>query len=111
MSICVRYTKDLEVFERFLGFIDVSEKQDSETLVQIIFTFLDKLNLKDIPILAQSYDGASVMSGKRNGVQAKLQVQHPQAIYTHWLAHRVNLVVVNMTFKNIEVYFSTYYYY
>lgn len=109
MSICVRYTKDLEVFERFLGFIDVSEKQDSETLVQTIFTFLDKLNLRDIPILAQSYDGASVMSGKRNGVQAKLQVQHPQAIYTHCMAHRVNLVVVDMC-KNIDVYFSTYHY-
>jgi len=106
---CVRYTKGLEVFERFLGFIDVSEKQDSETLVQTIFTFLDKLNLKDIPILAQSYDGTSVMSGKRNGVPAKLQTQHPQAIYTHCMAHRVNLVVVDMC-KNIEVYFSTYHY-
>lgn len=103
MSICVRYTKDLNVYERFLGFVDVSEKQDSQTLVETIFTFLDKLYLKDIPIIGQSYDGASVMSGKRNGVQIKIQDQHPHAIYTHCMSHRMNLVVVDMC-KNIEVF-------
>lgn len=56
MSICVRYTKDLNVYERFLGFVDVSEKQDSQTLVETIFTFLDKLYLKDIPIIGQSME-------------------------------------------------------
>jgi len=69
----VRYVKNLEVYEKFLGFMDVSEKQDAQTLVNAIFQFLGQSNLENISIFAQSYDGASVMSGKRNGVQSKLQ--------------------------------------
>ncbi|XP_060851596.1 zinc finger MYM-type protein 1-like [Rhopalosiphum padi] len=101
MSICVRYVKDLEVYERFLGFMDVSEKQDAQTLINTIFQFLEHSNLGNIPIFAQSYDGASVMSGKRNGVQSKLLERYPCAIYTHCMAHRINLVVVDMC-KNVE---------
>lgn len=102
MSICVRYVKDLEVYERFLGFMDVSKKQDAQTLVNTIFQFLEQSNLGNIPIFAQSYDGASVMSGKRNGVQSKLLERYPYAIYTHCMAHRINLVVIDMC-KNVEV--------
>jgi len=100
----VYYVKDLEVYERFLGFMDVSEKQDAQTLVNTIFQFLEHSNLGNIPIFAQSYDGASVMSGKRNGVQSKLLERYPCpcAIYTHCMAHRINLVVVDMC-KNVEV--------
>ncbi|KAE9522780.1 hypothetical protein AGLY_016821 [Aphis glycines] len=101
MSICVRYVKNLEVYERFLGFMDVSEKQDAQKLVNTIFQFLEQSNLENIPIFAQFYDGASVMSGKRNGVQSKLQERYECAIYTHCMAHRINLVVVDMC-KNVE---------
>ncbi|KAL4089356.1 hypothetical protein QTP88_024403 [Uroleucon formosanum] len=94
-------SKYLEVYERFLGFMDVSEKQDAQTLVNTIFQFLEHSNLGNIPIFAQSYNGASVMSGKRNGVQSKLLERYPCAIYTHCMAHRINLVVVDMC-KNVE---------
>lgn len=47
-------------------------------------------------IVAQSYDGANVMSGKFNGVQAKIKNKFPYAIYTHCMAHRINLVVIDM---------------
>lgn len=63
MSLCVRYVKGLNIFERFLGFVDVSEKQDSQTLAETILNFLSQLNLHNVPIIAQSYDGARVMSG------------------------------------------------
>lgn len=39
MSLCVRYVKGLNIFERFLGFVDVSEKQDSQTLAETILNF------------------------------------------------------------------------
>lgn len=42
------------------------------------------------------------MSGKRNGAQSKLLERYPCAIYTHCMAHRINLVVVDMC-KNVEV--------
>lgn len=102
LSLCVRYTNNFEVVERFLTFIDVSEKQDASSLCSFIFNYLDTISLFDIPIVAQSYDGANVMSGKFGGVQQKVKLKHPFAIYTHCMAHRVNLVVLDMC-KMIKV--------
>ena len=103
MSLCVRYVKGLNIFERFLGFVDVSEKQDSQTLAETILNFLSQLNLHSVPIIAQSYDGARVMSGCKNGVHVKIQSKHPFAMYTHCMARRMNLVVLDLC-KNIEVF-------
>ncbi|XP_008189721.1 zinc finger MYM-type protein 1-like, partial [Acyrthosiphon pisum] len=103
MSICVRYTKKFEVFERFLGFIDVSQKQDAESLTSAILNFLEQSNIQNVPIVAQSYDGAAVMSGKRAGVQTKLKEYYPSAIYVHCMAHRDNLVVIDIS---LYVHFS-----
>jgi len=83
MSVCVRYTVDLNVVERFLGFVDVSENQNAESLCAKIFEFLTENQLDKYHIVAQSYDGASVMSGKFNGVQSKVKNKFPYAVYTH----------------------------
>uniref|UniRef100_A0A2H8TX88 Zinc finger MYM-type protein 1 n=1 Tax=Melanaphis sacchari TaxID=742174 RepID=A0A2H8TX88_9HEMI len=96
LSFCIRYTKNLDVVERFLTFLNVSEKQDADSLSTIMFNYLDASNIAQIPIVAQSYDGASVMSGRFNGVQQKVKLRHPCAIYTHCMAHRVNLIVIDM---------------
>lgn len=96
MCICIRYTKDFEVFERFLGFINVSENQSAASLLCFILSFLKKINLDNVPIVAQSYDGASVMSGCKGGVQTLFKVHHPSAVYIHCMAHKLNLVVVDM---------------
>lgn len=105
MSLCVRYCKEFNVIERFLGFIDCSNKQDAETLTQYIIEYLKTCGINSqIPIVAQLFDGASVMSGRFNGVQAKVKEMYPHAIYTHCMAHRVNLVVLDMC-KLVKVYF------
>lgn len=97
MALCVRYVRDFEIFERFIGFIDCSLKQDAQSLSTHIFDFFNTCKLNNnAQIIAQSYDGASVMSGKFNGVQAKIQFKYPKAIYTHCMVHRVNLVVIDM---------------
>lgn len=43
--------------------------------------------------VAQTYDGAAVMSGSKGGVQAHFRVLHPEAIYVHCYAHELNLVL------------------
>lgn len=97
MALCVRYTNDLIVHERFLGFIDCSVKEDAQALSKQIFDYFKVCNLSDkAQIIGQSYDGAYVMAGKFNGVQAKIQNKYSFAIYTQCMAHRVNLVVVDM---------------
>lgn len=102
MAFCVRYPKGLTVNERFLGFIDVSESQKAEALGSKIFEFIDLLNLNSIPIIAQSYDGAAVMSGFKNGLQTKIRQKHPEAIYVHCMTHKLNLVVFD-TCNHIKV--------
>ena len=37
-------------------------------------------------LIAQTYDGAAVMSGELNGVQAKVKDSAPDAIFIHCLA-------------------------
>lgn len=95
MFICVRYTVGLNVVERFLGFIDVSENQNAESICAKLFEYLAENQLDKCHIVAQ-YDGASVMSGKFNGIQSKVKNQFPYAIYTHCMAHQMNLVVIDM---------------
>lgn len=96
-GLCLRYCKGLEIKERFIGFIDCSYKQDADTLSQTMLDYLKLCNLNpQVIIVAQSYDGASVMSGRFNGLQVKIKEKHPHAIYTHCMAHRVNLVVLDM---------------
>lgn len=85
MSICVRYIVDLDVYERFLCFVDVSKGQTSNHIVYALFECFEKqkLTMSKIKIIAQSYDGASVMSGHFNGVQSKIKEHYPYALYTH----------------------------
>ncbi|XP_025416749.1 zinc finger MYM-type protein 1-like isoform X1 [Sipha flava] len=109
MSVCVRYTVGLNVVERFLGFVDVSENQNADSLCAKIFEFLTENQLDKYHIVAQSYDGASVMSGKFNGVQSKVKNKFPYAIYTHCMAHRMNIVVIDMCkiVKESRIVFNT----
>jgi len=94
----------LQAYERFLGFMNVSSGQDADHYVSSIISYFEsnKVDLKTLNITAQSYDGASVMSGCLEGVQAKIKQLYPCTIYTHCMAHRLNLVVVDMC-KNIKV--------
>lgn len=94
MTICVRYTHNMEIHERFLGFVDCSEKADAEAIHCHIKTFLDEHGLSKLPVVAQCYDGAAVMAGKVNGVQQRIRQDHPSAIYIHCMAHKLNLVLI-----------------
>lgn len=98
MSICVRYcSKGLNVVERFLGFINCSESQSASVLSAHILNYLNDCGLHcGTKLVAQSYDGANVMSGKYKGVQANIKQKYPYAIFTHCMSHRVNLVVLDM---------------
>jgi len=101
LSVCVRYTVGLEIYEKF---VDVSCGQDVNQIVSAIYSSFKNcnLNMDELNIVAQSYDGASVMSGHIGGVQAKIKEDYPYAIYTHCMAHRLNLVVVDLC-KEIKV--------
>lgn len=47
MSLCIKYVKDFEIKERFLGFIDCSEKQDAQALSVHILNYLQTCKLNE----------------------------------------------------------------
>jgi len=94
LSLCLRYVDGLYVKERFVCFVDCSSSRDAEGITKVITDCLNQLKLKDVPIVGQSYDGAAVMSGHVSGVQTRMRVDYPVAIYFHCLAHKLNLVLV-----------------
>lgn len=99
LSIMVRYYHNNTMNERFLGYVPCNELN-----AKALFNYINK-TLTDCGIdikncIAQTYDGASVMSGKQNGVRSFFQQHVPQAIYTHCFNHRLNLVIVDVC-KNI----------
>lgn len=100
LSIVVRYFFQGEIKERFLGFTPLKHL-NANSLFLHIKEVLSKCQIDINNCVAQTYDGASVMRGHINGVQAIFKNEVPQAIYTHCANHRLNLVIVDVA-KNIE---------
>jgi len=57
--------------ERFVGFVELDEL-NTEALSNVVRTFIEKLGLDITNCISQAYDGASVMSGRVDGVQVKI---------------------------------------
>ena len=62
---------------------------------EYIVDALKKHQLELTQIVSQAYDGASVMSGRCSGVQARLKAFAPNAVYIHCYARILNLVLVD----------------
>ena len=94
LAVVFRYVKDGRPVERFHSFIRSIDRTASgiyEVLKSILLPYDVQTKL-----IAQTYDGAAVMSGSRNGVQALLKRDFPYAHFLHCYAHQLNLVVKRM---------------
>ena len=92
LSISVRFVKKYTIHEEFLCFVPVSSIT-GENLMNVILLELRKLGLNLDHLRDQGYDGASNMSGKFSGVQARVKELYPLALYTHCCSHVLNLVI------------------
>ena len=61
-----------------------------------------RMNLSLSKCSGQCYDGASVMSGVRNGVAKQLTDEEPRAVFVHCYEHALNLAVGD-TIKKVKV--------
>lgn len=86
--------QDGHIQERFLGFEPI-ESHTGESLADCITAMVDSLGLDLSNCRGQSYDNASNMSGKYNGVQAHLKRKNPLIHYIPCAAHSLNLVGTN----------------
>ena len=73
-------------------FVPVSSTTDKD-LASTILTQLSQLGLNLEHMRGQGYGGASNMSGKYRGVQARVKELCPLAMYTHCCNHVLNLVI------------------
>ncbi|XP_025198313.1 zinc finger MYM-type protein 1-like, partial [Melanaphis sacchari] len=81
-----------ELVERFLGFHNVSEDRTAQGLFNLVNSVLHEFDIEN-KLVGQCYDGACVMSGHLTGLQARVKEVAPNALFTHCLAHRLNLVL------------------
>lgn len=58
-----------------------------------LLTQLKHCLMGNVTCVAQTYDGASVMSGVSGGVQDLFRAKHPEAIYIDCYTHELNLVL------------------
>lgn len=109
MVIVYRYIVKDKVVERFWGFLK-PKAHNSEELAECIKEQLDQhIDKETDKLIAQTYDGASVMSGNINGVQAKIKLHYPNANYVHCYAHQLNLVMANAASinRNVRIFFAS----
>ncbi|KAK6325060.1 hypothetical protein J4Q44_G00044020 [Coregonus suidteri] len=98
-----------KVQERFFEFLPISES----TSVSIASVLLERLNGlfaddEKVKLIAQAYDGASVMRGEKAGVQKKVREHFKNAHYVHCYAHQLNLIMQQATsrIKKVNIFFS-----
>ena len=93
LSIIIRYlNRSLPIVERLVSVQRVKESSAEglfNTRQQIL---KESSSLKDA--VGQSYDGASVMTGKYKGVKTLVQQVNPQCIFIWTFDHVLNLVIM-----------------
>ena len=94
LSVCLRYVRGAEIVERFIGFFQL-EKFDARAITDSIRAQVERCGVSLRNCVAQSYDGASVMSGDISGVQSRIrEAVGGECPYVHCHNHRLNLALV-----------------
>jgi hypothetical protein len=94
MAIVLRFADDNgDICEHLLCMGQVT-KFDAVSLVDALLGYLQQYNIRLDRMLAQCYDGASVMAGHSGGVQAIVQLRLQRKVpYVHCFNHQLHLVV------------------
>ena len=102
LTIYLRWVdEELGDHEDFIGLYQV-DSIDASSLVQAIKDTLIWLNLPISNCRGQCYDGASNMSGFKNGVAAQIIANEKRAVFIHCHAHALSLAVEDCI-KNSKV--------
>ena len=70
-----------------------AKKTDAGSLLDILKSALEELQLSFCNLRGQGYDGAASMSGKESGLQTSVRQENPQALWVYCFGHNLNLVV------------------
>ena len=92
VSVCARFVHNYEVYEEFLRCVAVA-KIDAQTIADALLSTLKQWGANLAFLVSHGYDGASVVSSSKNGVQAKIVKVFPNTTYVHCRSHVLNLVI------------------
>lgn len=93
LSVCLRFVgDDLVPKELFMGLYECPNAT-AETLAKAVVDVLQRLLGGTDTLRGQCYDGASNMSGRISGVQARIGRMQPQAVYVHCSNHALDLAL------------------
>lgn len=102
LAICVRYLYKGKVEERLLSLVVCSDS-NGLALFNLLCNILQSLSLSLTDVIGCSFDGAANMKGAYNGLQAHMKNSNPFIVYTHYLAHVLNLTMENSTKKLLKL--------
>lgn len=91
LTIVLRYIEEAEPVERFITFLDNKGHTGQEQADSLLMV-LSGNSIEFADCRGQSYDNASNMSGKYNGMQAILRNKNSLAVFIPCAAHSLNLV-------------------
>lgn len=66
---------------------------DAKSITEALERKLQEEEIGQLKCVAQTYDGAAVMSGAAGGVQSLFRERHPEVIYVHCYAHELSHVL------------------
>jgi len=103
IAIAIRYVKNGKPIESLLS-IKNATNLNAAYFVKMTLDLLKSLNINTDYMLSQCYDGASVMSGTKGGVQALMQKKLNRTIpYVHCYNHQLHLVIVKAVSEVTEI--------
>ena len=77
------------------------KNMDAQSMFDVLIPALKNWGLDLSSLVGQGYDGASVMSGNKNGLHKKISDQYPNATYALCRSHVLNLAIAGAC-KNVE---------
>ena len=96
LCVCFRYVLNGDSVERYFK-LQQLQSTDAETVKDAIKNFIVKNGIPPGCIYWMAFDGAANMSGRTNGVQAKLKRELlGKANYIHCRSHLLNLAAANV---------------
>jgi Domain of unknown function (DUF4371)/hAT family C-terminal dimerisation region len=94
LSTVIRFVKDGQLEEAFLGFEELNASTGAAIAFQIIQT-LKLYGLDLSKMRGQGYDGCAAMKGDKMGCQAIIRREFPKALFMHCSSHCLNLVIAH----------------
>jgi hypothetical protein len=95
LVICIRWVDGgFNVHEELIGMIHL-ERATADVIVDMLKDTLVRLRLNIHDARGQCYDGASTMSGVKNGVAVQIKSLNGKCLYTHCYGHALNLAVAD----------------